>query len=563
MMKINALARFLVVVSLLHTFILPSISLAQDGKQGEIYAAIRKEEMENSKIMNTLHYFTDLYGPRLTGSPNHVNAAKWAMREMLSWGFDNATLEPWEFGHPGWVNERNTGLMLKPVQDTLTYEVLAWTPSTKGVVTSDAVSIVIPTFPATENPQVLQMPTQNELTAYLESVKAAVAGKIVLVGKPTFIDQSKDPSPKRTSDEVMKCRMDPAKKPGECGPGPFPAGNNKPPVPRPNALTPEQVSEQVNKFLVDNGVPVRINESQLDRGAVRAFNNRTFDIAKVVPTVVMRNEDFGRIYRLLADKTQVQLEFDLRSRIVPDGVTSYNVVGEIAGSDKKDEVIMLGGHLDSWHSATGATDNAIGCATMMEAARILKAIGVKPRRTIRVACWGGEEQGLLGSQAYVKQHFGSAEKPTVEFSKFNGYFNIDAGTGRLRGLSVFGPPEAATVLREALAPFSDLGFAGVISSKSRGLGGTDSTSFNQAGLPGIGAAQDPIEYFGVTWHTNLDTYERIIESDAKASAIIFAAAVYTLATRDEMLPRFKADEMPALATPSPSPTPSIAPTPKG
>jgi carboxypeptidase Q len=198
---------------------------------------------------------------------------------------------------------------------------------------------------------------------------------------------------------------------------------------------------------------------------------------------------------------------------------------------------------------------------MMEAARILKAVGVKPRRTIRVACWGGEEQGLLGSQAYVKQHFGSFENPTKEYEKFNGYFNIDAGTGRARGLSIFGPPEAADVLREALTPFADLGFAGVISTKSRGLGGTDSTSFNQAGLPGIGSAQDPIEYFNVTWHTNLDTYERIIEPDVKASATIFAAAVWTLAMRDEMLPRFKPADMPALPTPSPSPTPTPTPRP--
>jgi len=291
-------------------------------------------------------------------------------------------------------------------------------------------------------------------------------------------------------------------------------------------------------------VLVRINESQLDRGAVRAFNNRTFDITKVVPTVVLRNEDFGRIVRLLAHKTPVKLEFDIRSHIVPEGTTSYNMIGEIAGSDKKDEVIMLGGHLDSWHSATGATDNAVGCATMMEAARILKAIGVKPRRTIRVACWGGEEQGLLGSQAYVKKHFGSAETPTAEFAKFGGYFNIDGGTGKARGLSVFGPPETATVLRDALASFADFGFAGVAASSGRGLGGTDSTSFNNAGLPGIGGAQDPIEYFAGSWHTNLDTYERIIEDDVKKSSIIFAAAVYTLAMRDDLLPRFAPDKMP-------------------
>jgi len=559
-MKIKTLIQYSVVVLLLQSSILPINLFAQDKSQADIYAAIRKEANENSKIMNTLHYFSDVYGPRLTGSPNYTNAAKWAMREMLSWGFDNATLEPFEFGHPGWVNERNTGLMISPVQDTLVYEVLAWTPSTKGVVVADAVSLVIPTFPSAENPQVIQMPTQAELTAYFDSVKAEVNGKIVLVGKPTFIDQSKEPTPKRISDETMRCRMDPTKKPGECGPGPFPsAGNSVQPTPRPNALKGEQVSEQLDRFLLENNVAVRINQSQLDRGAVRAFNNQTFDITKVVPTVVMRNEDFGRIYRLLANKTAVKLEFDLRSRIVPDGVTSYNVIGEIAGSDKKDEVVMLGGHLDSWHSATGATDNAIGCATMMEAARILKAIGVKPRRTIRVACWGGEEQGLIGSQAYVKRHFGSAENPTPEFNKFNGYFNIDSGTGRARSLNIFGPPEAAAVLSDALAPFAYGSFAGVSATRSRSLGGTDSTSFNNAGLPGIGTTQDPIEYFGVTWHTNLDTYERIIESDAKSSAIIFAAAVYTLAMRDEMLPRFKPSEMPALPTTSPA-TPSPSPT---
>lgn len=552
-MKNLKLSQTLISLFLLQGFILPGLSLAQQAQPAaDINAAIRKEETDDSKILHTLHILTDLYGPRLTGSPNHVNAAKWAASEMKSWGFDETHLEAWDFGHPGWVNERNTGLMIAPVQDTLTYEVLAWTPSTKGPVAADAVSIVIPSFPSADNPQFMQNPTQQELTAYLDSVKSLVNGKIVLVGKPTFIDQSKDPAPKHISDEDIKKRFDPANATPQGGPG---RGNRPPPASRPSALTGAEVGEQVDKFLVDNNALVRINESQLDRGAVRAFNNRTFDITKVVPTVVMRNEDFGRIYRLLADKTPVKLEFDLRSHIVPEGATSYNVVGEIYGSDKKDEVIMLGGHLDSWHSATGATDNAIGCATMMEAARILKAIGVKPRRTIRVACWSGEEEGLLGSQAYVKKHFGSAENPGPEFGKFDGYFNIDSGTGRARGLSVFGPPEAATVLRDALAPFSDLGFAGVLSTKSRNLGGTDSTSFNQGGLPGIGAAQDPIEYFNVTWHTNLDTYERIIESDVKASAIIFAAAVYTLAMRDDMLPRFKADEMPPAPTPTPSPTP--------
>ncbi len=306
------------------------------------------------------------------------------------------------------------------------------------------------------------------------------------------------------------------------------------------------MNEQLDKFLLENGVWVRVNDAGRDHGQIRAFNNRTFDITKAVSTVVMRNEDYGRIARLLADGAAVELEFNIVNRSYPEGKTSYNVIAELAGTDKKDEVIMLGGHLDSWHAATGATDNAIGCATMMEALRILKVLGVKPRRTIRVALWSGEEQGLLGSQAYVKEHFGSFESPKPDFYKLGGYFNIDSGTGRARGMSVFGPPEAATILREALKGFEDLGFMGVIASKSRGLGGSDNGAFNQAGLPGIGVGQDPIEYGTYTWHTNLDTYERIIEDDAKKSAIVIAAGIYHLAMRDELLPRFLKEQMPEL-----------------
>jgi Zn-dependent M28 family amino/carboxypeptidase len=323
-----------------------------------------------------------------------------------------------------------------------------------------------------------------------------------------------------------------------------------------------QVAEQVDKFLLDNRAAVRINDAGREHGQIRAFNNRTFDVAKVVPTIVLRNEDFGRISRLLDGKTTVSLEFDIRNKTFPEGTTSYNTIGEITGTDKKDEVIMLGGHLDSWHAATGATDNAIGCAIMMEAARILKAIGVKPRRTVRVALWSGEEQGLLGSQAYVKQHFGSFESPKPGFEKFGGYFNIDSGTGRARAMSVFGTPEAATILREIIAPFAEYGVVGAINTRSRRTGGSDHTSFNQAGLPGIGVEQDPIEYQSHTWHTNLDTYERIVEDDVKKSAIVIAASVYALAMRDQLLPRYSKAEMPALPSPTPSPSPSPLSSPR-
>ena len=290
-------------------------------------------------------------------------------------------------------------------------------------------------------------------------------------------------------------------------------------------MTNNQIQEQINQFLVASGALIRINDAGRDHGQIRAFSNATYDVTKALPTVVMRNEDYGRISRLLADGSRVELEFDIVNRTYPEGTTSYNVIAEMSGTDRADEVVMLGGHLDSWHAGTGATDNAIGCAVTMEAARILAAIGVRPRRTVRVALWSGEEQGLLGSQAYVREHFGTVEQPKPAFAKFAGYFNIDNGTGRARGMTLFGPPAAGMILREALAPFRDLGILGATTTRSRQRGGTDHTSFNEAGLPGILVFQDPIQYQSYSWHTNLDTYERIVEDDVKKSAIAIAAAV--------------------------------------
>jgi Zn-dependent M28 family amino/carboxypeptidase len=305
-----------------------------------------------------------------------------------------------------------------------------------------------------------------------------------------------------------------------------------------------EISRRIDEFLVANRAVVRVNDAGREHGQIVAFDNRTRDVTRVLPTVVMRNEDYGRIARLLAGGLPVELEFNIVNRLYPEGRTAYNTIAEIEGSDKKDEVVMLGGHLDSWQAATGATDNAIGCAVMMEAVRILKALNVQPRRTIRVALWSGEEQGLLGSRAYVRQHFGTFEEPKPPFSKLSAYLNIDNGTGRVRGADVFGPPEAATVIRNALKPFSDLGVVGAIAVNSRTIGGTDSTAFNNAGLPGINFRQDPIEYDTHTHHTNLDTYERVVEDDVKSSAAVVAAVVYELTMRDELLPRFSKETMP-------------------
>lgn len=512
-----------------------TVAQAQTAVDPDVNKKIRAEENDHSQIMHTMHFLTDIYGPRLTGSPNHKAAADWAIKQMKDWGLENAHLEPWDFGHPGWMNERSSGYIVAPIHDQLTFKVLAWTPGTNGTVTAQVVQLVPP-----------EKPKKEDLTAYLDSVKDRVKGKIVLVGKAEVVPVVIDVPARRMDDKAAAERFDP-KNPNA---GQFGPRNGQPPQQDPpGTLTGAQINQQIDEFLLASGAVLRANDARMGNGRIRAFQNRTYDIAKVVPTVVLRNEDYGRIARILADGAKVELEFNIQNKTFPEGKTSYNTIAEIPGTDRKDEVVMLGGHLDSWHSATGATDNAIGCAIMMEAARILKTLGVQPHRTIRVALWSGEEEGLLGSQAYVKAHFGSFEEPKPEFSKLVGYFNVDSGTGRIRGAGVFGPPEDADILREVLLPFSDLGVAGAIATKNRRAGGTDSSSFSQAGLPGIGLGQDPIEYFTDTWHTNLDTYERIIEEDVKKDAIIVAASVYQLAMRNEMLPRFTAADMPAKPEP--------------
>jgi len=518
--------------------------------------------------MHTLHMLTDRYGPRVTGTPNHEAAAKWVVSQMTQWGFKNGHLKPWDFGHPGWLNERAAGYIVVPVKENLKFEVLAWTPSTNGTVTGSAIEIVPPQGPlppATETTDAPAAgafggrgrggaparlgPTKDEMDQWLAANRDKVRGKIVLVGKAAVIPVNFDPPAKRRPDDQVKAQYDPNNPGGGRGGrggggrgGRGPSGRG---TPDPNRLTPVQVAEQIDALLLDNGALLRINDAARGEGIIVAQQHRAYDPAKTVATVILRNDDYGRVERLLADGDDVKLEFNIVNHVYPEGKTSYNAVAEIPGADKADEIVMLGGHLDSWHAATGATDNAIGSSIMMEAARLIQALGLKPRRTIRVALWSGEEEGLLGSLAYVKQHFGTAEDPKPEWYKLDCYFNVDTGTGRIRGAGIFGPPEAAAVLRPVLAQFAEWGVAGANTTNSRATGGTDSTSFNNAGLPGVGMSQDPIEYNSLTHHTNLDTYERIIPDDVQKAATIVAAAVWQVANRDEMVPRFTKATMPA------------------
>lgn len=523
---------------------LVSTPAAQEGEQTrpaapaepvdqDIVWKIRREATDRSEIMRTLHVLTDVYGPRLTGSPNLRKAQDWLVQRATAAGLKNAHLEEWDFGHPGWANEKIAVHLVSPVKDSLVVEALAWTPGTNGTTTASAIIVTPP-----------ERPTQADADRFFNRLRGNLKNRAVLIGQPALLDVTIDPPAKRRDDNEARAQFSPNPPPSPFG-APAPAAPAAPADPKLAPLTADQFQDQLNQFLKDQGAALRVNDAGREHGQIRAFNNRNFDVTKAVPTVVMRNEDYGRIARLIANGHPVELEATIINQTYPEGKTQHNVIAEIPGTDKAQEVVMLGGHLDSWHAATGATDNAIGVSTMFEAIRILQAIGVKPRRTIRLALWSGEEQGLRGSVAYVAQHFGTFENPKPEYEHFAGYFNIDSGTGRARGMTVFGPPTAANVLRPLLAPFAGNGVMGATATRSRARGGSDHTSFNEVGLPGIGVGQDPIEYGTHTWHTNLDTYERVIESDAQQSAMAIAAAVYHLAMRDEKLPRFAKDQMPA------------------
>ena len=552
-------------------------------------AKIRAEGLDRSQVMRIVHVLTDLYGPRLTGSPNYDNAARWAVAEMESWGLRNGRLHEWNWGREGWLNEKASGHIVAPVKDNLIFEVLAWTPSTKGTVTARAVHLVPPTGPqappapapaggeagrggrgrgGAAGPTFLG-PTEDELNAYFADLEPKVKGAIVLVGESRVASFVEVENAKRRDDEAARRQYNPdpaaAQEAGQGrggqrgGGGGAGRGQQPAPPTGPVRLTPNQVNQRVAEFLLKSGAAIRINDGARRHSQIIAFSGGNYDVSRTLPTVVLSNEGYGRIARLLADGHDVTLEFTIQNRTYPNAQTSYNALAEIVGTDKADEVVMLGGHLDSWHSSTGATDNAIGCAIMMEAVRILQAVGAKPRRTIRVGLWGGEEQGLLGSQAYVRDTFGTFENPKPAHAKFGGYWNIDSGTGLVRGASVFGPPEGARILAQFIKPWEEFKIYGAVTSNSRNIGGTDHTSFSNAGLPGIGAGQDNIEYGSHTHHTNLDSYERILPDDVKKNAVITASVIYHLAMRDELLPRFSQDEMPrAPGAPPPAQQPAAS-----
>jgi len=468
---------------------------------------IKDEGFERSQVMDTLSYLTDINGPRLTNSPNIRRAADWAMKRLTDWGISNVRQETWgPFGR-GWSNEKFTANVIAPQPFPLLAFSKAWAPGTNGPVTADAVMAVV------------------EEEADLKQWAGKLKGKIVLAAKPLEVKPLFDPTGRRLTDEDLeKLEVQQVSTP------------RRGPDPRAQAFT-----RQKMEFFAKEGVVAVLEpgNGRNDHGAILVTGPRDLRDPKAAPQppqVVVATEHYGRIARVLDKKIPVRIELNIQNRYHDETLDSFNILGEIPGTDKADEIVMLGAHFDSWHSGTGATDNAAGSAAMMEAIRILKASGLKMRRTVRLALWTGEEQGLLGSRAYMKQQFADPDIMVLKpaHAKLAGYFNMDNGTGAIRGVYLQGNEAVRPVFASWMAPFRNLGMTTLT---IRNTGSTDHVPFDEVGLPGFQFIQDPLEYSSHSHHSNMDLYERIQPEDMMKNAVIIASFVYHTANRDDPLPR--------------------------
>jgi carboxypeptidase Q len=493
-------------------------SPANDAPDYDAIYKIKDEGFNRSQVMEIESYLTDVYGPRVTNSPNVRAAGEWTMGKMKEWKLENVHEETWPFGR-GWSNEHTSAEMIAPRYFYLIAYPKVWTPGTNGPVTGDAV--------------LAPMAKEEDFAKY----KGQLKGKFVLTDaaapdlKPHF-----DPDAHRYTDAEL------ADLANETIPGP----RNDDRIAQFRAQ--RDFQNKVQKFLLDEGAAAWIESNRGDDGTVfvQQGGSRDPKDPPAIMRVALATEHYGRIYRLLQKKIPVTLKVDVDNKFYDEDLNSFDILGEIPGTDKADEVVMLGGHFDSWQAGTGATDNGAGAATMLEAIRILKATGLPMRRTVRVGLWTGEEEGLLGSRAYVKAHFADPETMTLlpEHAKLDAYYNIDNGTGKIRGVYLQGNEAVAPIFAKWMEPFRGLGMTTLT---MRNTGGTDHLSFNAVGLPGFQFIQDPLDYDARTHHSNMDVFERIQEPDMKQIAVIVASFVYMTANRPEMLPR----------KPLPPPTPQV------
>jgi carboxypeptidase Q len=512
-----------------------------------VVSRIKAEAFDNSRVMDTLGYLTDVYGPRLTASPEFREAADWVVKRLQGYGVENVRLEKWgPFGR-SWSLKQYALEMIAPRYALLDAAPLAWSDSTRAPVSGE---IILAPF-ANGRPPQDPAKLETETNRYIGEWTGKLRGKIVLLAPFREVRPASQPLFARYSDKEigdLALAPTPVARRADLNDLRFPDDPEE--ARRFNQSLPASVREQFSKerdrlavkrarFFRDEGALALINTSESSRdGLVFAQGAGSYDAkdSLALPTFVVSREQYNRMTRLLDKKLPVKLRASLQADISDANEDSYNVVGEIPGGAKKDELIMVGAHLDSWHSGTGATDNAAGSAVMIEAMRVLKALDLKLDRTVRIALWSGEEQGLLGSRAYVKEHFGdpATMKLADGHGKLSGYFNIDNGSGKIRGVYLQGNDAMRPVFEQWLAPFRDLG---VTTVSIRSTFGTDHLSFDEVGLPGFQFIQDPLEYETVTHHSNMDTLDHVQGADLMQVAAIVTTVVYNAANRPEMLPR--------------------------
>jgi carboxypeptidase Q len=522
--------------------------LAQERVDLGIVDKIKSEAFDRSKVMEQLYYLTDANGPRLTGSPEFERAAKWAMDRLKEYGVQNVHSEKWgPFGR-SWSLQQSSVELIEPGYAAITAVPLAWSASTNGPVTGELVLAPL-TLTTRDGPKKMEETLQTYKTKWAGKLR----GKIVLLTDPRQPRPQTDTQFRRYTDaqlsEIAKSpdptAISTAKTLEELK---FPENAEdraKFQASLPNSIT-EQIYDLSNRaaaergaFLAKEGVAgVLLEDNRAHEGMLFAEAAGSFKSADTLapPTFVVTAEQYDRIGRALEKKTPVQIRLNVKANVSSQDVDAMNIIGEIPGGDRKDEIVMIGAHFDSWHSGTGATDNGAGSAVMMEVMRILKALNLKLDRTVRIGLWSGEEQGLFGSRAYVKQHFADPKtmRPTTEHAKLSGYFNLDNGSGKIRGIYLQGNEAMRPVVEPWLAPFRDMGATTV---SIRNTGGTDHLSFNAVGLPGFQFIQDPLDYGTITHHSNMDTYDHAVPEDLMQASAVIATFVYEAANRKEMLPR--------------------------
>jgi carboxypeptidase Q len=497
-----------------------TLLVAGDAPDLQMINRIKAEAFKNSKVMDNAFCFTDVYGPRLTGSPNLQAAGEWAIKKLNEWGLKNTALEKWgPFGR-GWTCTYFTAHLKEPEYAPLIGIARPWSLGTNGPVSGTPVLAVIQ--------------KEEDLAKW----KGKLKGKIVLTAASRKLDPIATAPLSRFTDAQLQAEG--------LAPDPSITSPFASPIPRPT--TPgapvgraaiRRFREKVNQFYLDEGVLATVAPGRAgDGGLFMSEAAGSEDPKRVIPpaSIALTPEHYNRIVRLIEHKQPVNIELEVRAKVT-EPADSFNVIGEIpAQGGKAGEIVMLGGHLDSWTGGTGATDNAAGCAVALEAVRILKAIDAKMTRTVRLALWTGEEQGIYGSKAYVKKHFADPEvmRLSPEHARVSAYYNLDNGTGKIRGIYLQGNDMARPIFESWLAPFKDLGVETVT---IRDTGGTDHLSFDAVGIPGFQFIQDPVEYSTRTHHSNMDVYDRLQPGDLMQASAVMAAMVYQTAVRPDRIPR--------------------------